>query len=99
MRPSCLTLVSGLLTTLITPAAPMAAPVRGVDNVRAVGEVVADKGVLTARDARATLVIGAADADTYRLMAEVKSADKATRISLYVMPALERERRRQTLVT
>jgi hypothetical protein len=32
-------------------------------------------------------MIGGADADTYRLRAEVKPADKATRISLYVMPA------------
>jgi hypothetical protein len=57
-----------------------------VDNVRAVGEVVADKGVLTPKGATTILVIGAPDADTYRLTAEVKPADKATRISLYVMP-------------
>jgi hypothetical protein len=42
MRPSCLTLVPGLLTALTAPAAPPPAP--AVDNVRAVGEVVADKG-------------------------------------------------------
>jgi hypothetical protein len=57
-----------------------------VANVRAIGGVMADKGVLTPKDAGATLVIGAADADTYRLTAEVKPADKATRVSLYVMP-------------
>jgi hypothetical protein len=57
-----------------------------MDNVRAIGEVVADKGVVTVKGAQATLVIGAADTDTYRLTAEVKLADKATRASLYVMP-------------
>jgi hypothetical protein len=55
-------------------------------HVRALGAVVADKGALTAKDARVTLVIGVADADTYRLTAEVKPVGKATRVALYVMP-------------
>jgi hypothetical protein len=62
-------------------------PGQGQKNVRIVGETAADKGVLTVKGPRATLVIGATDANTYRMTAEVKPADKANRISLYVMPA------------
>src|SRR5262249_27504152 len=61
-------------------------PAKVADNIRAIGKVAADKGVLTAKDARVLLVIGPANADTYRLTAEVKPADKATSVSLYVMP-------------
>jgi hypothetical protein len=79
--------MAGLLPAMVASAAPPPAPVPGVANVRAVGEVVADKGALTAKSPQVTLVIGAADADTYRLTAEVKPADKATRVSVYVMPS------------
>jgi hypothetical protein len=85
MRLLRLTLVAGLLTSGTALAAPPA-PIPGVDHVRAIGDVAADKGVLTARGATATLVMGADDADTYRLTAEVKPADKATRVFLYLMP-------------
>jgi hypothetical protein len=81
-----LALVAGLLTSGTALGAPLV-PVPGVDHVRAIGEVAVDKGVLTIKSATATLVIGAADADTYRLTAEVKPADKATRIGVYLMPA------------
>jgi hypothetical protein len=85
MRTPHLSLVASLLTGLAASAAPPA-PVPGADNVRAAGEVAADKGVLIAKGPKVTLVIGPADADTYRLTAEVKPADKATRIFLSVMP-------------
>src|SRR5262249_43158987 len=86
MRTLRLTLVASLLTSGAVLATPPLAPVRGMDNVRTIGEVVVDKDVLTARDAPATLVIGTAEADTYRLTAEVKFVDKATGVELYVMP-------------
>jgi len=35
-----------------------------MDHVRSIGEVAADKGVLTVKGGRATLVVGPADADT-----------------------------------
>jgi hypothetical protein len=87
MDPVHLGLVASLLTTLPAPGAPTLAQVKGMDKVRAIGEVVADRGILTARSLRTTLVIGAADAQTYRLTAEVLLADKVTRVELYVMPA------------
>jgi hypothetical protein len=86
MKTLRLILVCGLLTSRAVPAAgPAAVPV--LDNVRAVGEVAADKGVFTVKGPNATLVIGPDGAETYRLTAEVKPADKAGRISLYAMPA------------
>jgi hypothetical protein len=86
MRTLPLTLLCGVLTSAAASAAPPPAPVQGIDNVRALGDVVVDKGVLTPKGAKVTLVIGPDDADAYRVTAEVKLADKATRIALYVMP-------------
>jgi hypothetical protein len=86
MRTLYLPLVAVLLTTLALPAAPPA-PVRLTDHVQAIGDAVADKGLITVKGPKATLVIGAADADSYRMTAEVKLADKATSLSLQVMPA------------
>jgi hypothetical protein len=57
------------------------------ETVRTVGDVVIKNGLFTVKGARATLVIGKADSDTYRLTAEVKPADRATRVYLQVMPA------------
>jgi hypothetical protein len=65
----------------------MATDVPGIENVRAVGAVVADKGVVTVKGPVATLVIGAADADTYRFTADVKLSDKVRAVSLFVMPS------------
>jgi hypothetical protein len=86
MRSACLIFVAVLLTSGAATAGPTT-PVPGLDNVRAVGEIAVDKGVVTVKGATAKLVIGAADTDTYRLTAEIKPADKATRVFLYVMPA------------
>jgi hypothetical protein len=87
MRVLRLGLVVGLLTSAAVLSALQQAPAQVLDNVRTVGEVVADKGVLTVKGAKATLLIGKPDADTYRLTAEVKLADKATCGYLQVMPA------------
>jgi len=62
-------------------------PLKGIDNARTFGEVIINKGVITPKGPRATLVIGAADAANYRFTAEVKPADKATRIPFHVMPS------------
>jgi hypothetical protein len=86
MRLLRLTLAACLLTAGTALAAPPPAAVPGMDHVRAAGDVAADKGVVTARGA-ATLVLGADNAATYRLTAEVKPADRATRVLLYLMPA------------
>src|SRR5947208_3256986 len=75
-----------LLASLAAPAAPPT-PIKLTDNVQAIGEAVADKGTISVKGPKATLVIGAADADSYRLTAEVKPADKATSVALQVMPA------------
>jgi hypothetical protein len=83
MRSLCLPLITGLVTFGATYAA---APVQILDNVRAIGEVASDKGIVTVKGPRATLLLGASDADTYRLTAEIKPADKATAIALYAMP-------------
>jgi len=64
MRTLRLAVVVGLLRAGAAPAAPPPAPVPGMDHVRSVGEVAADKGVLTVKGGRATLVVGPADADT-----------------------------------
>jgi hypothetical protein len=84
MRALSVTLVGTLLIAEATVAAPPPAPI--LDHVRAIGAVVADKGIVTVKGPAATLVIGKSDADTYRLTAEVKPADKATSVSMYVMP-------------
>jgi hypothetical protein len=86
MRALYLALVAGLLTSPAAHAAPPAGTQVQV-HVRAIGDVGVDSGVLTARGYKATLVIGPADADLYRVTAEVKPADKATRVFLLVMPA------------
>jgi hypothetical protein len=80
-------LIASALTCAASPAVMAQTPVKVLPNVGAIGEVVADKGMFAPKGARAILVIGAADADMYRLTAEVKPADKVTGISLYVMPA------------
>jgi hypothetical protein len=85
MRFLTCALVVGLATSL-TVAAPVPARIAGMDNVRAVGDVVADQGVLTVKAGNATVVIGAADADNYRLTTEVKLVDKVSGVSVYVMP-------------
>jgi hypothetical protein len=85
MRIHFVTVAALLASPVIGEAQPM--PVKGMDQVSAVGEVTVEKGILTAKGAKVTLIIGAADADTYRITAEVKLADKATRIFVYVMPA------------
>jgi hypothetical protein len=56
-------------------------------DVRTTGEVAFEKGIYTVKGAKATLVIGNADSDTYRFTAEVKPADKATGVYLQVMPS------------
>src|SRR5947209_1359960 len=84
MRRLPLTLAAALLAAP-APAAPPA-PVKVTDTVQAVGEVTAEQGVLTAKGPKATLIVGAADADSYRLTAEVRFADKAASVVLQVMP-------------
>jgi hypothetical protein len=86
MRTCCFSILAGLLTALAAAAAPPA-PVKVSDDVRAAGDVTADKGVVTVKGAKATLILGADSADTYRLTAEVKPVDRATSVSLQVMPA------------
>lgn len=85
MSTHLLSLIALLLTAVATSAVPPT-PIKGIDNVQTVGEVLADQGIITVKDAKATLVIGAADADTYRMTAEVKLVDKATSVALQVMP-------------
>ncbi len=85
MRRRTLIIMVALLPFSTAPAAPPT-PVPGMDGVRAAGDVAVDQGVLTVKGAAATLVIGTADADSYRLTAEIKPADRATRISLSLMP-------------
>lgn len=86
MRFSLLWLLLSLLTTLPVAAAPPPTPVKVTDEVRAFGEVAADKSVITVKGAKAALILGADSADTYRLTAEIKPADRATMVSLQVMP-------------
>lgn len=81
---SIIALTFGTLPNLASAVPPT--PVKGADNVRAVGQATADKGVITAKGALTTLVIGADDLDLYRLTAELKPADKATSMYLQVMP-------------
>jgi hypothetical protein len=85
MRSVTLTLVATLLASSVTPAAPPTGT-QVLPNVRAIGDVAVESGLLTVKVASATLVIGKADTDTYRLTAEIKLADKATAVSLYVLP-------------
>lgn len=80
-----LSLLAGLCVCASTPAAPPA-PTPVTDNVRAVGEVTADKGTITVKGPTAILVLGLADADAFRLTAEVEPADKATSVSVQAMP-------------
>jgi hypothetical protein len=82
-----LSLLAALLAIAAALPASPPAPVKLSDNVRAAGDVAADKGVITVKGAAATLVLGADDADAYRLTAEVQPADKATAVSFRVMPA------------
>jgi len=62
------------------------APLKGIDHVRAVGDTIADQGIVSVKSPKATLVIGAGDAESYRITAEVKLVDKATSTALQVMP-------------
>jgi len=75
-----------LLTHVALSAAPTPSPIPGVENVRVIGEMTADKSILTVKGPAATLVIGSPDSDNYRLTAEMKCADKATSVSIFLMP-------------
>jgi len=95
MRTLCLALVAGCLASGPALAAAAPAPVAGVDNVRAVGEVVADNGVLTVKGASAILVLGPDSADMYRMTAEIKLVDKATVVEVQAMPTDVNDRNKQ----
>src|SRR5262249_15933512 len=55
IRPSCLSLLSNLLRALTASPAPPPAPLPGLDNAGAIDEVVADKGVPTAKGPKTTV--------------------------------------------
>jgi hypothetical protein len=86
MRIYRLALLAGILSAFPAPAVPPAAK-KLLDNVQAIGDATAEKGVISITGAKATLVIGSADADSYRMTAEIKFADKATSDTLQVMPS------------
>jgi hypothetical protein len=72
-----------LVSALAIVAAPLA-PIAGMDNVRAIGDVTNDKGTVAAKGPTATLLIG--DAEMFRMTAEFKFAEKAGAFSLQVIP-------------
>jgi len=79
MHSSCFALLAALLTPLAAPAAAPA-PTKLLDNVQVIGDARSDKGVISITGPKATLVIGSADADSYRLTAEVLDR-KSTRLN------------------
>lgn len=66
-------------------AAP--APTSPLKDVQAIGDVAVDKDTVTVKAATAILILGASDADTYRLTAEIKLPEKAGGPTFLVMPA------------
>jgi hypothetical protein len=64
MRTLQLTLAASFLTLLAASAAAPPSP----NKVQVLGEHLAERGVVTAKGPRVTLVIGPADASTYRVM-------------------------------
>ncbi|HJT77870.1 MAG TPA: hypothetical protein VJ739_11775, partial [Gemmataceae bacterium] len=70
--------------TALATAAPADRP---LPDVQAIGEVTAEKDVLTAKAPAATVVIGDTDTDTYRVSAEWQPAPKAGGNALQVMPS------------
>jgi hypothetical protein len=81
-------LAAAVLVTAAAAAPPVSRPLPGVE---AVGEVAVENDTLLVKGPTATLVIGAADADAYRVTAEVQPAAKAGATLVQVMPADPRD--------
>jgi hypothetical protein len=79
------TILASLVPAITATGAPPA-PVKLTDDIKAIGDIMADKGAFTVKGPKATLIIGADGADAYRLTAEVKPANKATQVALQAMP-------------
>lgn len=72
---------------LALPIAICAAPpVKVAKDVQAIGDVTVNKDVVAVKGATATLIVGDADADTYRLRAEILLPEKAGGPTFLVMP-------------
>lgn len=85
MRPFHLSVVVVCVVACAAYAQPPV-PVKGVDNVRVLGEVVVEGRAVATKSPKATFVLGADDADLYRLTAELRLADKADTALLQIMP-------------
>ncbi len=90
--PTCaklvlLVLVALALPVLSLPRAAGPALTRLSADVQAVGDVSQERGLFTVKSATATLILGAADGDNYRVSAELKMADRAGGPTVQMMPA------------
>jgi hypothetical protein len=80
-------LAAAFSTSVPARAADPPAAIAGVDHVRVLGDVAVDHGVITAKGPKAALVIGADDADMYRVTVEVKPAELGRRVFVQIMSA------------